>query len=89
MMTIMDKIMLIFGFLVGMVFFMVIGVEVFLSYESINFVAESWTYLVIMSVLCLIVTIFILSYMLSALVFIYILIADIILTHKYNKSKDE
>ena len=89
MMTIMDKIMLIFGFLVGMVFFMVIGVEVFLSYESINFVAESWTYLVIMSVLCLIVAIFILSYMISALVFIYILIADIILTHKYNKSKDE
>ena len=89
MMTIIDKIMLIFGFLVGMVFFMVIGVEVFLSYESINFVAESWTYLVIMSVLCLIVAIFILSYMISALVFIYILIADIILTHKYNKSKDE
>ena len=89
MMTIIDKIMLIFGFLVGVVFFMVVGVEVFLSYESINFVAESWTYLVIMSVLCLIVAIFILSYMLSALVFIYILIADIILTHKYNKSKDE
>ncbi len=89
MMTIIDKIMLIFGFLVGMVFFIVVGVEVFLSYESINFVAESWTYLVIMSVLCLIVAIFILSYMISALVFIYILIADIILTHKYNKSKDE
>ena len=89
MMTITDKIMLIFGFLVGMVFFAVVGVELFLTYESINFVAESLSYLVIMSVLCLIAAIFILSYMISALVFIYILITDIILTHKYNKSKNE
>ena len=88
-MTILDKIMLIFGLLVGMLFFTAVGVELFLSYESINFVAESWSYLVIMSVLCLIAAIFILSYMISALVFIYILISDIILTHKYNKSKDQ
>ena len=88
-MTILDKIMLIFGLLVGMIFFTAVGVELFLSYESINFVAESWSYLIIMSVLCLIAAIFILSYMISALVFIYILIADIILTHKYNKSKNE
>ena len=88
-MTILDKIMLIFGLLVGMIFFTVVGVELFLSYKSINFVAESWFYLVTMSVLCLIASIFILSYMISALVFIYILIADIILTHKYNKSKEE
>ena len=88
-MTILDKIMLVFGLLVGMIFFAAVGVELFLSYESINFVAESWSYLVIMSVLCLIASIFILSYMIIALVFMYILIADIILTHKYNKSKDE
>ena len=88
-MTILDKIMLIFGLLVGMIFFTAVGVELFLSYESINFVAESWSYLVIMSVLCLIASIFILSYMIIALVFMYILIADIILTHKYNKSKDK
>ena len=88
-MTILDKIMLIFGLLVGMIFFTAVGVELFLSYESINFVAESWSYLIIMSVLCLIAAIFILSYMISALVFIYILIADIILTYKYNKSKNE
>ena len=89
MITILDKIMLIFGLLLGMIFFTVVGVELFLTYESINFVAESWSYLVIMSVLCLIASIFILSYMIIALVFMYILIADIILTHKYNKSKDE
>ena len=52
-MTILDKIMLIFGLLVGMIFFTAVGVELFLSYESINFVAESWSYLIIMSVLCL------------------------------------
>ena len=89
MMTIRDKSRLIFGLLVGMIFFTAVGVELFLSYESINFVAESWYYLIIMSVLCLIAAIFILSYMISALVFIYILIADIILTHKYNKSKNK
>ena len=88
-MTILDKIMLIFGLLVGMIFFAAVGVELFLSYESINFVTESWSYLIIMTVLCLIAAIFILLYMISALVCIYILIADIILTHKYNKSKDE
>ena len=88
-MTILDKIMLIIGLLVGMIFFTAVGVELFLSYESISFAAESWSYLIIMSVLCLIAAIFILSYMISALVFIYILIADIILTHKYNKSKDK
>ena len=88
-MTILDKTMLIFGLLVGIIFFTAVGVELFLSYESINFVAESWSYLIIMSVLCLIAAIFILLYMISALVFICILIADIILTHKYNKSKNE
>ena len=88
-MTILDKTMLIFGLLVGIIFFTAVGVELILSYESINFVAESWSYLIIMSVLCLIAAIFILLYMISALVFIYILIADIILTHKYNKSKNE